>query len=68
MKFSDLTPGMKVKNKLNGNIAEIHKNKDGKIEHISDWYVMVRSRRATGKNIGKYQYAYWVLYNLERVN
>ncbi len=64
MKLSDLKPGMKVKSKFSGNIAEIHKNRHGELECIGHNYVMVRRKTAAGR----YQYPYWVVNNMKRVN
>lgn len=68
MKKSDLKPGMRVRNKVSGSIAEVQGDKRGKLLGGNPEYVMVRFRTKTGRTIGRLQYPFWFIDNLEIVD
>jgi hypothetical protein len=64
MQKSDLTPGMKVRNKVSGRIGEVTGLSNGEVGCAS-WCVPVRARTMSGKGKGKWDYPIWNLENLE---
>ena len=64
MEKSELEPGMKVRNKVSGQVGEI-KGIPGEELTCAPWCVPIRKRIASGKNKGKWDYPIWRVSNLE---
>ncbi len=63
---SNLRPRMKVRNVVSGSIGEV-RGKNGKLLLSNRRYVQVRVRNKSGKHKGRWEYATWLVANLEHV-